>query len=179
MMAGYLDTQLRQRLSYLCKEMVEPRTTQDKIVSLAIVATQKSIANNPFRMLPSNVLDQIKVLARTWSPTPSALAIKQAYLYIDYNGWGHMVVNLRPDCAHFIPGPRVGLDPQRVYTRHYLLPYLVDSDIHSGEYLGRVLSDNEVVLRRMRRNPATSGTRELHSRWLEVQREMADASGMY
>ena len=43
-MAGYLDAQMRQRLTYLCKELVKPPTTQDKIVSLTLVATQKAVA---------------------------------------------------------------------------------------------------------------------------------------
>ena len=74
MMAGYLDCQLRQRLAYLCNELVKPRTTQDKIVSLALVATQKpiankgSVANNPFRMLPADVMANIKAMKRF--PTP-------------------------------------------------------------------------------------------------------------
>ncbi len=40
-------------------------------------------------------------------------------------------------------------------------------------------TDAEEELRRMQRDPRMSGTRELHEAWLIVQREQADASGMF
>ena len=94
MMAGYLDAQMRQRLAYLCKDLVEPQTTQGKIVSLALVATQKtpiankgSIANNPFRMLPPEIMSSIRDMRKSWTPTPSALTIKKAGLTVCYGGF--------------------------------------------------------------------------------------------
>ena len=50
---------------------------------------------------------------------------------------------------------------------------VADSDHDGGP------TDAEEELRRMLRDPRMSGTRELHEAWLIVQREQADASGMF
>ena len=47
------------------------------------------------------------------------------------------------------------------------------------EQLWPLRTDLEVNLLMMQRNPAMSGTREMHTLWLERQREIAEESGMY
>ena len=101
------------------------------------------------------MVNLIKPLTKTWAPTPSALAFQQANLDVDENGVDLMALNF-------------------ISTWEY-------GETHDGPdwSLGRVLSDAEVNLRRMQRDPAMSGTQELHRLWLVVQQEYAEASGIY
>ena len=58
---------------------IEPPTKR-----ICLVAFQGSVANNPFRRLTPDVLASIKMLTKTWVPTPSAQAIKEANLEFIY-----------------------------------------------------------------------------------------------
>ena len=90
------------------------------------MAPKGSALNNPFRMLPRGVMAIIKPMTKSWSPTPSARAIKQADVWTDYHGLG---------------------DHLEVYTRHtgvhrsyYLLPHRVDERVVQHYPLGTVFS---------------------------------------
>ena len=100
------------------------------------------LKRNPFRRLPQELVELIKAMSTTWVPTPSALAIKQTELDIDYHGLGnHMIVYPCADNAQFI-------SRDAPYARYYLLPHLVDDVMLAHYPLGRVLSRSDVRLRK-------------------------------
>ena len=110
-MAGYLDAQLRERLSYLCKDLVKPSTTQDKIIELAFVAPKGLVAkgsalNNPFRMLPPDVMANIQPMTKSWIPTRTARLMKDLdFHYEEHIGYYTLYVGVslsaEADGVHF------------------------------------------------------------------------------
>ena len=197
-MAGYLDAQMRERLAYLCKELVKPRTTQDKFVSLALVATQKPIANkgsalnNPFRTLQPEILASIKAMkSDKHPPTPTALIIKDLD-FVD-SDFGFFVssffspTTFRERVCYHMMGIRLWFS--HAISETTMLRFDMDSlgyqqleedGLNRSEFvLGRVLSDNEVALRRMERDPAMRGTQELRRLWYVVHQEEAERLGTH
>ena len=167
---------------------IEPPTKR-----ICLVAPKGSVSNNPFRMLPSEVLSNIKAMkSDKHPPTPTALLIKD--LEFVESDFGLVVSTSQPTtfrervCYHMM-GIRLWIEGAIETT---MLRFQMDSESykeleerseHSVFVLGRVLSDNEVALRRMQGNPSIPvrvGRRdEIHRLWLAVQREQAEASGMY
>ena len=97
------------------------------------MAPKGSKLNNPFRMLPRGVMAIIKPMTKSWTPTPSALAIKQADVSTDYHGWGdHLEVYM----------------PQQPFIRYYLLPHRVDERVMVHYPLGRVVPRRELKFRK-------------------------------
>jgi hypothetical protein len=142
---------------------------------ICLAASKGSVTNNPFRLLSSENMTIIKAMkSYKHSPTPTALLIK------------NLVFDRAEDNEALLvwTHPPEGDDNESEvsFSEPTLLSFQMDSDSyqrleHSDEYMGRVISDLEVKLRRMQRNPAMSGTRELHSLFLMVQRERAEEQG--
>jgi len=142
-------------------------------------------------------------------PTPSAIAIQEAGLRFErqrdidaaiqeaglrfeegqYEALdeaeaevGTLWVRTRPDGPYFVGAHDD--DNSGVRLNEIFFPINADEFERSmrsewDSVLGRVLTDADLELRWMRRDPRMSGTRELHDAWLRVQREEAEASGMF
>ena len=105
-----------------------------------VLAPKGSALNNPFRGLPLEALAIIKPMAKSWSPTPSAMVIKQADLDIYYSSWDdHMIVYVRAVLRFNLPGAA---------SLHFLLPHEVDERVAVHYPLGRVIRRRELKFRR-------------------------------
>ena len=146
-----------------------------------MTSTQEArITNNIFRMLPPEIVANIKAMkSDRHPPTPSATLMKGICYEVRADG----VVWVRGGEGAFRKfqfrddGRKVYLPWGRAIFPLHSTPPWVMSEWDSA--LGRVLTDADLELRQMRRDPRTSGTRELHAAWMRVQREQAEASGMF
>ena len=90
---------LSQCITQSIMASIEPPTKR-----ICLVAPKGSALNNPFRMLPSDVLANILSMTKGWTPTPSALAIKEAGMRCDWDG-GYLMAYVGPrDGAFFLEG---------------------------------------------------------------------------
>ncbi len=135
-----------------------------------VVAPKGSVANNPFRMLPEELVAEIQAMKK-FVLTPSAIAFHAAGLT-----WFN---EPSPNVAMRVTTTRPAYFSARGYRTDYCEFYSNPGVDPEFIELGRVLTDAEEELRRMRLDPRMSGTRELHDVWLIVQREQAEASGMF
>ena len=164
---------------------IEPPTKR-----ICLVAPKGSVANNPFRMLPSEVLSNIKATkSDKHPPTPTALLIKD--LEFVESDFGLVVSTSQPTTfrqrvLYHTMGMRMWIEG--VISETTMLRFQMDSESyqgledgpeHSEFVLGRVLSDNEVALRRMERDPAMRGTQELRRLWYVVHQEEAERLGTH
>jgi len=111
-----------------------------------------------------------------YPPTPSARLIKDIYFDRDEMGvltrvWAHP-----RDGINFI---QMGASFGVFETNHLDFAYPVDERFRWNPELGAVLTDAQLALRRIERDPQMRSTREHHAAWMRVQREQAEASGMY
>ena len=171
---------------------IEPPTKR-----ICLVAPKGSVSNNPFRMLPSEVLADIKAMkSDKHPPTPTALLIKELdFVESDFGLVVSLGETLRTtfrervfsyDRFDHTMGIRLWIEG--VISETTMLRFQMDSESYKeleeyGEHfefvLGRVLSDNEVALRRMERDPAMRGTQELRRLWYVVHQEEAERLGTH
>ena len=72
-----------------------------------------SVANNPFRMLPSELVTEIREMKKGFVPTPSAQAIHEAGLRFERNAYGDLEVSIaRPRGGGFFKNVGFGDYPE-------------------------------------------------------------------
>ena len=148
---------------------IEPPTKR-----VCLVAPKGSVHNNPFRMLPPEVMTNIKAMkSDKHPPRPTALLIKELTFVREDD---HLMVSAHPrQGVNFLKRQLfIGGHPSEEYeavfeTNLFDVYSRFTPDERCGVELGRVLLDEEVHYRRLRGNPAMSGTRELYDAWRRAE----------
>jgi len=157
---------------------MEPPTKRARLL-----APKGSKLNNPFRMLPPEVLTNIKDMkSDKHKPRPTALLIKELNFVREDN---HLVISAHPrQGVNFLTRQTFhdghGREHETVFETNLFVVYFHSMpDGRCGIELGRVLSDVEALHHRLRRNPAMFGTRELYDAWRHAEVARMQDMGLF
>jgi len=141
-----------------------------------MASTQEArITNNIFRMLPSEIMAEIREM-RKFVPTPSATAIQEADPRLSYEIEDYPLMGWVMTKTVSIP-PRNGANFRKREVKQYYEPFvgILDHEtVYETNFLEFPLYNTPPWV-----ISEWTGTRVLHDAWLNVQREQAEASGMF